>query len=614
MIKLGIVYTKFVSSADDGDILDFNFLLSLIAGAVLVYVGVSFCIDMAVRLVKLVFYQLIAPIPIFMRVLPDTKFSGTFDSWLKVTLTCYAEVFVRVGTIYFAVYLCEQMIKSHFLTYDIWQYGFFMAIFAKAFILMGIIIFMRQLPKLLSEVTGIDSSNMKIGIKDKLKDAGVFTAGAAVGSGITALTRNAVKAKQDGKFNFRENYRAAKESGKSGFRSVLSSAKSGIQGAGSVIGGVGSGTVRGFRAGMSAGSFRDAASAAGSGAKGATDARDKRESYKALHGGRVTGVVGGHIEDMFDTGKRWAGINNIEEYQQEISSMDNINSKVDAVADEARKVLASNAKTGKKFTYGLYERDADGKIVEKIDSKTGKKVKVLRTDESVQKQYGVNIAYSLDNYRAIENAIQRAESSGGSVSVRVNEDGTLEYVADPTAVGKDGKPLYGKDEVKTFSVDDLSRIQNMFVTNYSEAVANQAFKSKDHYEAIIDGMEDYKEQAAMSAIRAKAEEARNELARSLNSEAVIRANKASQEHYYREILAEYKKKGLSAEDAAIKAKEDLEKMLSDLLLNASTIDGDLRITDRTALNYYGAAAKEVKSDYLTEISKIEQKEKDKNGK
>lgn len=590
------IYTNFSKSVSEDEI-DFNFILSLVGGVLLAYVGISFCIDMAVRLVKLVFYQLIAPIPIFARVIPDTKLSNSFNDWLKVTLTCYMEVFIRIFILYFAIFLCTNMLKSPFIREQVYEYGGFIALFAKAFILMGIIIFMRQAPKLLSDITGIDSGNMKLGIRDKIKDAGVFTAGAAVGGGLTALTRNAFNAKDNIKNKWGET---------KGFRGKASLIAGGI--ASTFAGGV-SGTVRSAKSGWQAGSVTDMKNAAGTGAKRAVDARDIRASYKAKHGDTLGGVIKGRIVDAWDTGKRWAGINNIEEYQQTISSMENVNSKVDAVADEARKVLASNAKTGKHFDYGLYKFDADGNKLLDANGKV-----VLRSDEDVTKQYGVNLDYSLDNYRTLENAIQRAESSGGSVYVR-NVNGTLEFI-DPNAKNTDGTPKYTADEVKTFDVDTLSRMQNLYVTNYSEAVANQAFKSDKKYSDWAEDIRlngDYKEVAAMSAIRAKAEDARNELSRVLNSEAIERANKASYDYYYNKAFNSFKE-SLGEEQAKIRAKEETDKAMSNILLNAETINGDLRITDRTALNYYGSAVKEVKSEYLTEISKIQQKEKDKNGK
>lgn len=529
-------YTIFSESVDNGEI-DFNFILSLIAGCLLTYVGISFCFDMAVRLVKLIFYQVIAPFPIFLSIIPDTKVSDMYSKWIKVTLTCYLEVFVRILSLYFAIYLCDTLLSSggFFSSEAITSQGWFIRGLAKAFVLMGIITFMRQFPKLLSEVTGIDSGNMKLGIRDKLKDGGFFAAGALAGGALTAATRNAVNAGKNTVNKFKD---IKGKTGKDRTRAIGSAVGSTFSGLGSVIAGGVSGGVRSGKSGFKAGSVSDMKNSASSGASAAVKAREKRDAYKAKHGGHTIGVISGHFEDAWDSGMRWAGINNIETYQREISSMENVNSKVDAVADEARKVLASNAKTGKTFTYGL------SGIV----------------DNDVARQYGVTMEYSLDNYRNLENALQRAQSSGEAVD------------------------FMGKK----FEVDELSRLQNLYVTNYAESVANQAFKSAKNYEAIVANMSDYKEQAAMSSIRAKAEDARNEMSRVLNSEAVKRANDAAQKYAAA--------RGKTAE-----------------LLNASTIEGDLHITNRSALNYYGSATKEVKSEYLTEISKIQQKEKDKKG-
>ena len=46
--------------------------------------------------------------------------------------------------------------------------------------------FMRQAPKLLSDLFGFGDGDMKLGIKDKLKESGVFAAGNAVGSLVTS--------------------------------------------------------------------------------------------------------------------------------------------------------------------------------------------------------------------------------------------------------------------------------------------------------------------------------------------------------------------------------------------------------------------------------------------
>lgn len=174
-------YIDFSNNVIKGEI-SFNFILSIIAGLVLIYVGVSYCFDMALRMVKLTFYQIIAPLPIFARVVPDGPLKGTFEKWIKIVVTCYLEVFVRIFIFYFIIYLCKAIISSEYLNNILLCFGPFIWLIARALLLMGFVMFMRQAPKLISEVTGIDSSNIKLGIMDKLRDGGFFATGSAVGS------------------------------------------------------------------------------------------------------------------------------------------------------------------------------------------------------------------------------------------------------------------------------------------------------------------------------------------------------------------------------------------------------------------------------------------------
>lgn len=179
-------YTAFSKNIVDG-YYDLNHVLILIGGLLLIYVAISYCFDMALRLVKLVFYQVIAPFPILCRIIPEGNLSEMFNKWVKITLTCYLEVYVRILVIYFSIYICKVMLQSTFLDY-IAECSVMMFLLSKAFIIMGLIMFMRQVPKLFSDITGIDSGNMKLGIKEKMKDSGLFSVGNAVGGFIGGAT------------------------------------------------------------------------------------------------------------------------------------------------------------------------------------------------------------------------------------------------------------------------------------------------------------------------------------------------------------------------------------------------------------------------------------------
>lgn len=297
-------YLNAPQALHDGDV-SFDFIMSLIGGLLLVYISVSYCFDMGLRLVKLAFYQVIAPIPLLLRIIPDGKMSGVFGNWVKITVTCFMEVFVRILVLYFCVFLCGAITESDFLSGVLSEHGIFTYFFTKAFIFMGLITFMRQAPKLISEVTGIDSGNMKLGIKDKLAAGGAFTAGAIIGGGATAFARNAVNAGKNTVNKFKD---IKGKTGKDKAKAIGGAALSALRGAGSIAAGTVSGQFRSGKAGLNAKSFGDMKSSAGKGAQSAVNARDKRASYKAAHGGTMLGAVGGHFKDAYSGAKAWAGM------------------------------------------------------------------------------------------------------------------------------------------------------------------------------------------------------------------------------------------------------------------------------------------------------------------
>lgn len=191
------VYGGFAENASEGQI-EFLWFLSLVGGVFLLYIAINYCFDMGIRLVKLVFYQVLAPIPIFMRIVPYGKISSTFNQWLKITLTCYLEVFVRIFIFYFVIYICTTIKNSEVLSLTLDNFGFFTKMFTYAFLYMGIFAFMKKSPKLLSEITGIDSGNMKLGLKEKFKESMSAIPGVGLATNLAKKTVAGVDAKLSG--------------------------------------------------------------------------------------------------------------------------------------------------------------------------------------------------------------------------------------------------------------------------------------------------------------------------------------------------------------------------------------------------------------------------------
>ncbi len=142
-------------------------ILSTACGVALLYIIFSFCLDLGIRIVKFAFCQLIAPIPVVLRMIPGKK--GTFDKWLKLTLTVYFEVFIRVGIMYLVIYFFSEIANM-----DMFKYATsgIQGLVVLVIILLGLLAFAKQAPKMLSDMLGLDSGNIKLGIKDKLKASG----------------------------------------------------------------------------------------------------------------------------------------------------------------------------------------------------------------------------------------------------------------------------------------------------------------------------------------------------------------------------------------------------------------------------------------------------------
>lgn len=92
--------------------IDYTWLLSTAVGIFVVIVLVIYCIDIAIRAIKLAAYQLIAPIPILARLLPGEQGSKVFSNWVKACISTYLEVFIRLGILFFVVLIIAALQRN----------------------------------------------------------------------------------------------------------------------------------------------------------------------------------------------------------------------------------------------------------------------------------------------------------------------------------------------------------------------------------------------------------------------------------------------------------------------------------------------------------------------
>lgn len=263
------IYGNYSESVRDNK-LTYYFPISTVAGIFMAYVMLNFCFDMALRVVKLAFYQIIAPIPVICRIIPGGKLKDVFSKWLKQVISLFVEVFVRIGALSFGVFLIGIIINKFEAGLDGigMLTGFGQRTIVLALLLMSVIIFVKEIPKIIGDMFGLDTGGMKLGLMDKLAAGGALAAGAVAGGALGSLKGNAV--------NAFKNIKAAPKGERLGAfkKGVLS------MGAGTI-----SGARRGFSAGKGAKNFADMRKAASTAVAGATTARNKRAArvgyYKA---------------------------------------------------------------------------------------------------------------------------------------------------------------------------------------------------------------------------------------------------------------------------------------------------------------------------------------------
>ena len=176
-------------------------IISTIAGAFVFLVLLSYCIDIAVRTIKLAVFELIAPLPILARIMPGEQGNKVFSNWVKACISTYTEVFIRLAILFFAVLIIKiviQNIPTIFLDLGLLNgdVGITVFLFTQAFLVIGIILFVKQAPQILKDITGLDSG--KYNVLRSAKQALSFVGGGIMGRSPAAAVRAWEQTGKDG--------------------------------------------------------------------------------------------------------------------------------------------------------------------------------------------------------------------------------------------------------------------------------------------------------------------------------------------------------------------------------------------------------------------------------
>ena len=99
--------SKLYNATNDEGGMYYMWVITTVCGVVCAWFFFSYAIDVGTRCVKLAFLQLIAPIPVLLKIFPQGK--KTFDSWFAEIKKSYLEIFLRLAIIFFIVKLCTMV-------------------------------------------------------------------------------------------------------------------------------------------------------------------------------------------------------------------------------------------------------------------------------------------------------------------------------------------------------------------------------------------------------------------------------------------------------------------------------------------------------------------------
>lgn len=225
-----IRYINVACDSDQGEVYIFDYtpLLGLVCSIIMAVIILGFTIDVAVRAIKLAILRLIAPIPIISYIIPGQEKNGAFGNWVKTLTSTYMDLFLRIIIIYFGAYVILIISEGGI---NIWQNGpgFFTSLFATVFIIIGVLVFMKQAPKFFQDMLGIKGDGKLF------SGIGTMLGAAALTGGLAGSVATGIRAGWSEGSEFRDK---AKGTPGKIFRGIATGAGAGLAGLTSGVGGL----------------------------------------------------------------------------------------------------------------------------------------------------------------------------------------------------------------------------------------------------------------------------------------------------------------------------------------------------------------------------------------
>lgn len=177
-------------------------IIPVLAGAYAVWLYLVFTLDIATRAIKLIFYRLIAPIPVMMRITKPV--GGAFTKWINDVIKTYLSLFIRLIIINFSLFTINLIVSRDLLElFPSSSSATGLAVLlAKVAVLLGILQFAKDAPKMVEELFGVEHIDTSVaGMKNRLNEneyaKRAVVGGGALGLGAARKGWNAIQ----GRFN-----------------------------------------------------------------------------------------------------------------------------------------------------------------------------------------------------------------------------------------------------------------------------------------------------------------------------------------------------------------------------------------------------------------------------
>lgn len=153
-------------------VIDWNGLFAIGMAIAMIWILVTYCIQVATRVIQLAYLQLVAPVPI-LSYISDPE--GAFKNWTKQCLTTYLDLFIRLAIIYFIITVSTQILEAWDDTESILYQSTTISpqdtstmFWVVIFLIIGLLMFGKRVPELLKDLFpnfGGGAASLGFGIK-----------------------------------------------------------------------------------------------------------------------------------------------------------------------------------------------------------------------------------------------------------------------------------------------------------------------------------------------------------------------------------------------------------------------------------------------------------------